>query len=205
MSDINVIGNHAPRCKGGFFSGSDNARPDSFRVCDVCGAQPGQPCADRPHPDPAEREGIARRIRTDRLVAQQAGSMSIALSDRAPPEDCDLATADSIIARFIDPTRAYLASVLALRDKDDTELHAALARLTAAEAENARLREAMEPFATAADRFPNEGEGTHPDAWFPDHHDIRMERQLTVGDLRRAREALRPATPKENENAPTDR
>jgi hypothetical protein len=57
----------------------------------------------------------------------------------------------------------------------------AAARITELEAENARLREALQPFASAADDTSGEYDDQNP----LDYYD-----GLTLGDLRRARAAL---------------
>jgi len=54
----------------------------------------------------------------------------------------------------------------------------ALTALETAEAENARLREALKPFAGEADTF----------ASFEDHAELLID--ITAGDLRKAKEAL---------------
>lgn len=74
------------------------------------------------------------------------------------------------------------ASPLFLTKLRHTALEAA-ALITSLEAENARLREVVRPFARAADSYdPDEDDGDM-DAW--DYHP-------TIGDRRRARTALSP-------------
>lgn len=59
-----------------------------------------------------------------------------------------------------------------------------LERVRAMEAENARLREALEPFADQAASFDSDGTEFVPNGFHPSHA------EHTIGDLRRARAAL---------------
>jgi hypothetical protein len=99
--------------------------------------------------------------------------------------ECRLVVAEQRVAELQakwDLRDADHIRVLRMADELIVERDTARAALTAAEV-------ALKPFADEADRYePDEGDGDHP-AW---------DTTITIGDLRRARAALRPVATQEN-------
>ncbi len=120
------------------------------------------------------------------------------INEAGSPDLCrgaDTRVMDEAAAEITD-LRDKLASAIKERDsicekavEKTFALDAAEARAAEAEAESDRLRLALEPFAREADNAGGLVLGPDTDDWTLNHH------KLTLGDIRRARQALKEQTP----------